>query len=249
MDPKDADWTELITKALLQQVGRQPTKADMERLVQELRAARDDPERAGITQQLRAAGLVHLDNEQGLAFVQQVIDLTLQQLETMGAVPDGTPPDIPGVTHEVGLTMARARTLLKQFLAPNAPLAQLAKQLRPQPGDAAKVFVAAYAPMIEQAYGHLYENVDPVPRPNTGQTELLLAGATSDTIRDSGPPSTFPGGYRRIGSAILPGRTWLCWKFVAPGKRLGLAFDGLVWVDDHWAWFPKCYRVLGKVDA
>ena len=24
----------------------------------------------------------------------------------------------------------------------------------------------------------------------------------------------------------------------------GMAYDGLVWIDDHWAWFPKPFRVL-----
>ena len=249
MDPKDADWTELITRALLQQVGRQPTKADMERLVQELRTARDNPEAAGLARQLQGMGMAQLDTPEGLSFVRQVIDLTLKQLESMGAVPDTVPPDRPGLDEDLALAMARARQLLEPFLQPHANLAQLATQLRLQEGDAAKVFEPAYAAVAQQAYEQIWEHANPIPKPNRGQNELLLAAARSDTIRDAGAPSSFPGGFRRIGHTMLPGRVWICWKFVAPGKRLGMAFDGLVWLDDHWAWFPKCWRVLGNIGA
>ena len=32
---------------------------------------------------------------------------------------------------------------------------------------------------------------------------------------------------------------------VLPGESLGMAFDGLVHVNGHWAWFPKPWRALG----
>ena len=44
-----------------------------------------------------------------------------------------------------------------------------------------------------------------------------------------------------------PHRVWARWKFVRPGEPSGMAYDGLVWVDDHWAWFPKPYRVLAHL--
>jgi hypothetical protein len=35
-------------------------------------------------------------------------------------------------------------------------------------------------------------------------------------------------------------------KFVEPGKDLGMAFDGLIYVNGHWRIFPKPWRALGK---
>ncbi len=246
MDPNEIDWSELITRSLMQQVGREPTRQDMERLIAELRQAREDPEGAGIGRQLRAMGMADLDNTVGMAFVQQVIDLTLQRLESMGVATATPATEAPQPLAEaVGL----ARMLLEPFLKPGAAHDQLAEQLRPQPEDYAKVFEPAYAGVVQQAYERIWDEMKPVPRPNAGQRELLLAAADSAQIRDQGAPGAFPGGFERIRHTLRPGHVWLCWKFVKQGERLGMAFDGLVRVDDHWAWFPKCWRVLGSIDA
>jgi hypothetical protein len=54
----------------------------------------------------------------------------------------------------------------------------------------------------------------------------------------------FPQGYRAIAKWLQPGRVWVAWKYLKPGAQSGDAYNGLVWVDDHWAWFPKPFRVL-----
>ena len=55
----------------------------------------------------------------------------------------------------------------------------------------------------------------------------------------------FPGGYREVARAFQPDPIWLCWKFVEPGSRLGMAHNGLVQVEPlRFAWFPKPWRVL-----
>jgi hypothetical protein len=48
MDRHEIDWSELITRALVQQLGEEPTRADLDRLIEELKQARQDPEGAGI---------------------------------------------------------------------------------------------------------------------------------------------------------------------------------------------------------
>jgi hypothetical protein len=246
MDPNEIDWSELITRSLMQQVGRQPTAEDMERLIDELEKARQDPEGAGIGRQLRALGLAHMDSAEGLAFVQQVIDLTLQRLQSLGVKGAEAPP---APTEPVVTAVQAARLLLEPFLSTGADHATLATQLRPRPEDYEAVFEAAYAGVAREAYERIWDEMNPVPRPNAGQRELLLAAASSDKIRDEGAPRAFPGGFERVRHTMKPGRVWLCWKFVKQGERLGMAFDGLVRIDDHWAWFPKCWRVLGNIDA
>ena len=246
MDPNEIDWSELITRSLMQQVGREPTAEDMARLIAELKKARQDPEGAGIGRQLRALGLAHMDSSEGLAFVQQVIDLTLQRLETLG-VEEAAGSE--GPAEPVVTAVQAARLLLEPFLALGADHQALATQLRPRTEDYDKVFEPAYAGVAREAYERIWDELNPVPRPNAGQRELLLAAADSDKIREQGAPPAFPGGFERVRHTMLPGRVWLCWKFVKQGERLGMAFDGLVRIDDHWAWFPKCWRVLGNIDA
>jgi hypothetical protein len=36
-----------------------------------------------------------------------------------------------------------------------------------------------------------------------------------------------------------PQRVWVAWEVIPLGKSAGMAYDGLVWIEDHWAWFPK----------
>ncbi|HWO61148.1 MAG TPA: hypothetical protein VNO31_14065 [Umezawaea sp.] len=43
---------------------------------------------------------------------------------------------------------------------------------------------------------------------------------------------------------LVPTRVWAAWKYRSPNSSAGLSYDGLVWCDDHWAFFPKPYRVL-----
>jgi hypothetical protein len=54
----------------------------------------------------------------------------------------------------------------------------------------------------------------------------------------------FFSSYRRIARWLNPHRVWVAWEYLAPGESSGLACDGLVWCDDHWAWLPKPYPVL-----
>ncbi len=246
MDSNEIDWSELITRALVQQLGEEPTRADLDRLIEELKQARQDPEGAGIGRQLRALGLGELDSSQGLAFVQQVIDLTLRRLEQLGVASAGP---VEAAPDRVAAAVAAARLLLEPFLKPGAPHEQLAAQLRPRPEDYALVFEDAYAGVAQQAYERIFEEHNPIPRPNRGQSELLLAAATAESIREEGAPQAFPGGFDRVRHTIKPGTVWLCWKFVRQGERLGMAFDGLVLVGDRFCWFPKLWRVLGAIDA
>ena len=82
--------------------------------------------------------------------------------------------------------------------------------------------------------------------PKTGQTELLLSSATSEELQKwtGNAKDQFPGGYEKIGPSIADGFTFYRFKFVAPGAKLGMAFDGLVHVNGHWRLFPKPYRVF-----
>jgi hypothetical protein len=54
----------------------------------------------------------------------------------------------------------------------------------------------------------------------------------------------FPGGYKDVLAHMKPGIPIVRFKFVEPGKRLGMAFDGLVHVNGRWVLMPRPWRAL-----
>ena len=62
----------------------------------------------------------------------------------------------------------------------------------------------------------------------------------------AGASHYFPGGYRRAAKILRRGHTVYRWKFVKPGEKLGMAFDGLVYLNGRWLFFPKPWRILQK---
>lgn len=47
-----------------------------------------------------------------------------------------------------------------------------------------------------------------------------------------------------MANLLVPARVWATWQYHSTGNSAGISYDGLVWCDDHWAFFPKPYRVL-----
>jgi hypothetical protein len=246
MAPDQPDWTLLIARSLLHQLGRAPTREDLERLMAELRAARQDPEGAGIGRELRALGLGELAGPGGGELIRQVIDHTLTQLTAL--VGDPQADATPAVADAAVLAADAARALLTPFVRPGVPGPLLTAALRPRAEDYGLAFEPAWAGVARQAYERLWEAGMPAIAPRRGQTELLLAVASVEQLRAQ-PPRAFPGGAARVAHMLLPGRQWVCWKFVRPGQTLGLAFDGLCWLDGRFAWFPRAWRLLGRIDA
>lgn len=118
-------------------------------------------------------------------------------------------------------------------------------QLQPTAADYARVFTAGTATKARQAYEEAWRRGFRVPRPNRAQTEIHCHVSPAGMFTTDNPLSRyFPGGYRSIAAMLNPHCVWVAWKYVQPGEASGLSFDGLVWVEDHWAWFPKPYRYL-----
>lgn len=124
----------------------------------------------------------------------------------------------------------------------------LAAALQPRADDYAKVFSAEVAGPARAAFEAGFAQAGR-PRPaDPGQTQLVCHLAPAGMLAGDNELSRhFPGGYRHIARYLHPQRVWVRWKFCRPHESAGMAYDGLVWVDDHWAWLPKPYRVLGDV--
>lgn len=137
-----------------------------------------------------------------------------------------------------------AHDLLARYLVPT-PADELADELRPDPDDYAAVFAPAVALRARGGYQSFWLQ-SPRPAPRSGQTEIRVFAAPASMLTDDNELSRrFPGGYRRIAHLLDPHRIWLAWKFLAPGASMGMAYDGLVWLDGRFAWFPKPWRVIG----
>ncbi len=121
----------------------------------------------------------------------------------------------------------------------------MARSLRPRPGDAAKVFRADVADRIAQDQAALWEQGSARIQVQSDQTRIRVNVSPAGMLSQDSPLSQpFPGGYKALAEYLEPSRIWATWVHHAPGRDQGMRYDGLVWVDDHWAWFPKPWRSL-----
>lgn len=138
-------------------------------------------------------------------------------------------------------------SLLKEFLKPGADHAALSKQLRPTTADYASVFEPEVAAKAEALYGPAWDAGQLVVAPKPGQSELKLFSTTSDEMKSwTGSAAEFPGGWKQVAPKLKPGLKIYRFKFVEPGKDLGMAFDGLIYVNGNWRVFPKPWRAIEK---
>lgn len=138
-----------------------------------------------------------------------------------------------------------AKTLLAQFVAPNADHAALTKSLKPTSADYKALFDEATAPKVESAQAKDWESGKAAIKPGEGQTEVKIASATgADLAAGKGAAKEFPGGYKKLGKHLSPTVTFFRFKFVKPGEDSGTAYDGLAFVNNHWVIAPKPFRAL-----
>jgi len=150
-------------------------------------------------------------------------------------------------------TALAAIEVLKQELTPliqtlaSVQGHELVAALRPQPADYARAFEPDIVEQARAIYEALWADPPRVQSMPAG-SQLKLAIAPAGMLLEENELSRqFPGGYRAIAPLLNPHRVWVAWKLIPPGKDAGMAYDGLVWLEDHWAWFPKPYRALADL--
>jgi hypothetical protein len=123
---------------------------------------------------------------------------------------------------------------------------EMIAELRPRPEDYARVFVEDAALHARAHYDELWRET-PVISPPSDATELDVHAAPAGMLRTENELSLhFPMGYRAVADELVSERVWLSWRYRKPGASAGLLFDGLVWLDQRWAWFPKAFRALAR---
>ena len=136
---------------------------------------------------------------------------------------------------------------LEEFLKPGADHAALSKQLRPTTADYAEVFDPDLATKLEALYSPAWDAGQLVIAPKPGQSEVKLFSASSDEMKSwTGTAADFPGGWKQVAPKLKPEITIYRFKFVEPGKDVGMAFDGLTFVNGKWRIFPKPWRAMEK---
>lgn len=138
----------------------------------------------------------------------------------------------------------KAQVFLNGFISSDPSTASvLSQQLRPRGEDWAKVFVPDAVPRFQKYYENMYL-LNPIPHAKPGQSMVRTTAAFSIQLLYKNPLSDrFPGGYKKVGHLFQPESIWISWKFTEPGKRVGMAYDGLVYLpDDRFVWFPKPWR-------
>lgn len=149
------------------------------------------------------------------------------------------------MTESLDVIVHKAKELLVQLTKPNGehPALRMMK-LKPRDEDYAAVFSGAAADSARAGYAGLWAQIPPWPvKPE--QTNLRVGAAyVEDFAKDDPRTKPFPGGYKQISHWLVPGRVWIVWEHVAPGSTDGILFDGLVALPDHFAWFPKPWRVV-----
>lgn len=141
-----------------------------------------------------------------------------------------------------------ARALLQEFMKPDADRKKLTMELRPTKEDY-RAFYAdeSTATRAETYFDKLWSSGNAVVAPKDGQTELKLVSATTEELKNSqGESSEFPSAMTSLASTdnLKPNLTIYAFKFVKPGESLGMAFEGLTYVNGHWRLFPKPWRFM-----
>lgn len=125
-----------------------------------------------------------------------------------------------------------------------APTEVLVEKLKPRDEDYAAVFVGDSARLARDGYAQLWKN-PPKALGKANQTRVKAFAAQADAFLDDNEFSReFPGGYRGVATQLQPDKIWVTWKLFEAGGELGMSYDGLVYLRDRWAWFPKPWRVL-----
>ncbi len=155
-----------------------------------------------------------------------------------------TKPATPAVQAVEPGSEADARRLLTAFLDPGADHRALTQAILPTREE---VF-AVYADPLGSALWASYESqMGPgvAFAPKEGQTELLVVYATTRELFDQRPVlAEFPGGYKDVLQYFRIDVPIVRFKFVKPGETLGLAFDGLMYLDGRWVIMPKPWQSL-----
>lgn len=136
------------------------------------------------------------------------------------------------------------RRLLMKFFEKGADHAALTATLKPTPEDVRTVYAEPLATALIAGYDKLFQPGVAI-RPKPAQVDLLTVFTTTGKLKAGEQVlREFPGGYKRIRDRFLVDVPIARFKFVKAGESLGMAYDGLIFVNGRWVFMPKPWRAL-----
>ncbi|MGB3243217.1 MAG: hypothetical protein WBB25_01680 [Sulfitobacter sp.] len=152
-------------------------------------------------------------------------------------------PVAPVVQLEPG-SEAEARALLTEFLDPKADHRALTQAILPTEAEVKAVYADPLGSAMWKSYS---EQLGPGVSfaPKLGQTDVVVTYTSTRALFDKRPVlDEFPGGYKEVLQYFKIDVPIVRFKFVEPGETLGLAFDGLIYLNGRWVIMPKPWRSL-----
>ena len=111
--------------------------------------------------------------------------------------------------------------------------------IRPEPGDWERVFLPPWAEQAREGYAELWDGgVAPDRGANPGEVSISGVIPAEMFASDNRASRQHPGGYLYIAHTLQPSMHWVSWR------QGGTSHNGLVRLDDRFAWFPKPWMVL-----
>lgn len=159
--------------------------------------------------------------------------------------------DVLRAQQEAEVTFSEGREGVEEMLvyilsASKREIIDLTDRLQPTREEYELVFDAPYDKEVWRYHKRLRRFADVVVHPILKkQTAFLLWSATTEQLRDyEGEARNFPGGYREMAAYMKPGLTFYRFKFVEPGRKLGSAYDALIYLDGNWRIFHRPWTVM-----
>ena len=153
------------------------------------------------------------------------------------AKPVAAAPTAPGSEAEV-------RALLLEFLQPGADLRALTQALLPTEAEIKAVYAE---PLASAMWANYQKDLGPGTSfgPKAEHNDILVIYTSTRALFEQKPVlQEFPGGYKDILQYFKIDVPIVRFKFITAGETLGLAFDGLIYLNGRWVIMPKPWRSL-----
>lgn len=153
------------------------------------------------------------------------------------AKPAVAAPNTPGSEAEV-------RALLLEFLKPAADLRALTQALLPTEAEIRTVYAE---PLASAMWASYQQQMGPGTAfgPKPDHNDILVVYTSTRALFEQRPVlEEFPGGYKDVLQYFKIDVPIVRFKFVKSGETLGLAFDGLIYLNGRWVIMPKPWRSL-----
>lgn len=142
-------------------------------------------------------------------------------------------------------TREGAAAVVRELARPNGYVLGVFRALRPAPEDYAQVFTPDVAAAVKGELDPIFDMGNVAMKIAPELSELHLEGVTVEELRTgAGRALSCPAAYKKASRHMKPGVVVYCFKLVRPGETEGQVHDGLVYVNEHWAIFPKPFSAI-----